>query len=150
MQSKTIAEGITAIIEYCRGIRSNGTIRGYEKACDTIRAYYEKSGQTYYNIGINNKIRDHFCGELKSNATIGYQNHRYLFRTLGMLDDYYDGHPFRDKYPFISRYKHQLQLVYQQLAEEFKENLTVRKTTVPVIYSNCKRFLLLCSAVGTL
>lgn len=140
MQSKTIAEGITAVIEYCRGIRTKETIRGYEKACNTIRAYYEKSGQTYYNVGINNEIRDHFCGELKSNATIGYQNHRYLFRTLGMLDDYYNGHPFRDKYPFISRYKHQLQPVYQQLAEEFKESLTVRKNTVPVIYSIARDF----------
>jgi len=52
MQSKTIAEGITAIIEYCREIRTNDTIRGYAKACNTIRAYYEKSGQTYYNVGI--------------------------------------------------------------------------------------------------
>lgn len=142
MQSQTIAEGLTAIIEYCREIRTNDTIRMYEKACNTIRACYEKSGQTCYNVGINNEIRNHFCGsEQKNKSTIRYQSHRYLFRTLGMLDDYYNGHPFRDKYPFISRYKHQLQPVYQQLAEEFKESLTVRKNTVPALYSIARDFL---------
>lgn len=140
MQSKTIAAGITAIIEYCSEIRTSDTIKRYEKACNIIRAYYEKSGQTYYNVDINNEIRDLFCGELKKDATTRYQNHGYLFRTLGMLDDYYNGHPFRDKYFFISRYKHQLQSVYQQLAEEFKESLTVRKNTVPVIYSIARDF----------
>jgi len=140
MQYRTIEEGITAIIEYNREIRTNDTLREYEKACNTIRAYYDKSGQPYYNVSINNGIRDHFCGELKSVKTIGYQSHRYLFRTLGMLDDYYNGHQFRDKYPFISRFKHQLQPVYQQLAEEFKESLTVKKNTVPVIYSIARDF----------
>ncbi|MDY0219449.1 MAG: tyrosine-type recombinase/integrase [Candidatus Cloacimonas acidaminovorans] len=140
MQPKTIAEGIAAIIKYCREIRTDCTIRRYEKTCDIIHAYYEKSGQTYYNVGINNEIRDHYYGEVKSSATIGYQNHGYLFRILGMLDDYYNGHPFRDKYPFVSRYKHQLQPVCQQFADEFKESLTVRKNTVPVIYSIARDF----------
>lgn len=70
MQSKPIAEGITAIIEYCCEVRTNDTIKRYEKTCNSIRAYYDKSGQTYYNIGINNEIRDHFCGELKSNTAV--------------------------------------------------------------------------------
>jgi len=148
MQPKTITEGITAIIEYCHEFRTDDTTREYEKACNTIQTYYEKTGQTYYNAGINNEIREHFYGEPKSNAILGCQNHHYLFRTLGMLDDYYNGYPFRDKYPFISRYKHQLQPVYQQLAEEFKESLTVRKNTVPVIYSIARDFFYYVEQLG--
>lgn len=140
MQLKIIAEGITAVIEYCSKFRTDDTVREYKKACNIIQTYYEESGQKYYNDGINSEIRDHFYGELESDATVGYPIHRYLFRTLGMIDDYFNGHPFRYKYPFISSYKHQLQTVYQQLAEEFKESLTVRKNTIPVIYSIARDF----------
>jgi integrase len=148
MQPKTIAEGITAVIEYCREFRTDDTLREYEKACNIIQNYYEKSEQMYYDASINNDIRDYFCSEQKSSATMEHKYHHYLFRTLGMLDDYYNSKPFRDKYPFISRYKHQLQPVYQQLAEEFKESLTVRKGTVPVIYSIARDFFYYVQQLG--
>lgn len=140
MQPKTIVAGITAVIEYCRKFRTDDTTRRYEKACNIIQTYYEMSGQAYYSADFNDEIRNHLYDESNNHVISGYPEYRYVFRALGMLDDYYDGKPFHDKYPFVSRYKHQLQPIYQQLAEEFIDSLSVTKNTVPVIYSIARDF----------
>ena len=57
-----------------------------------------------------------------------------------MLDDYYADHPFKERYPAVSRYKHHLEPFYQNLAEEFRTSLTVKKNTVSMLYSIARDF----------
>ena len=136
MQSKPIAEGIEA----CNDFRSPETIKQYSKACDFILAFYKKHQQVFYDVDINNQIRcglQLIPGEKQSPK---YHSDRYAFRVLGMLDDYYTDHPFKEKYPAVSRYKHQLEHFYQSLAEEFRASLAVKKNTVSMLYSIARDF----------
>ena len=60
---------------------------------------------------------------------------RYIFRVLGMLDDYFAGLPIRDKYFVVNRYKHKLENFYLTIAENFRDSLTVKKNTISMLYS---------------
>lgn len=148
MNRQPIADGITAILDYCHKFRSDDTTRRYEKACKTIQSVYEESKKVEYETLCNNKIRDLFYQKLDDIKSPGYSECRYILRVLAMLDDYYNGNPFRDQYYIGNRYKHQLEPAYQQLAEDFKESLTVRKNTVPVLYSIARDFFYYIQQLG--
>jgi len=56
MESKSISEGIAAVLDYCRNYRSKETICNYEKACSMIKGHYDDSGQTMYREDIQQMI----------------------------------------------------------------------------------------------
>lgn len=140
MQSQPISNGIDAVMKYCIDFRSQQTVSYYAKACEFIQTYYHQLQQVNYNANINDQIRHEIRLEILDNQTSKYNRERFVFRVLGMLDDYYRGLPIRDKYPVVSRYKHQLEPFYQAIAEEFKGSLNVKKNTVPIIYSIARDF----------
>lgn len=137
MQSNSITEGINAVIDYSREFREETTVRKYEKACIIIQGFYEEQGLVRYSFELNDEIR---CGYCRAESISGYTICRYVFRTLGMLDDYFGGRGFRDKYSFVSRYKRLLNSAYQQLVEEFAKSLTVKESSVAVICSIARDF----------
>jgi integrase len=140
MQSRPIAEGIEAVMKYCNDFRSPKTIKEYSKACNAILTFYKEHQQDSYDADINSQIR---CGlQLfpKERQSLKYCRDRYTFRVLGMLDDYYADHPFKEAYPAVSRYKLQLEPFYQDLAEEFRTRLAVKKNTVSMLYSLARDF----------
>ncbi len=148
MRRQTIADGITAILDYCHKFRSAGSIRRYEKACSTIQLFYDDANEAEYDTLNNVKILDKISGKSDDIKPSGHPEYRCIFRILAMLNDYYNGNPFRDKYPMVSRYKYQLEPLYQQLTEDFKESLTVRKGTVPVLNSIARDFFYYIQQMG--
>lgn len=140
MHSRPIAEGIETVMKFCNDFRSLETIKKYFKACDAILTFYKEHQQTSYDADVNNQIR---CGlQLlsKEKPFPTYRGDRYTFRVLGMLDDYYADDPFKATYPAVSRYKHRLEPFYQDLAEEFRTSLAVKKNTVSMLYSIARDF----------
>lgn len=140
MQLQPITNGIDAVMKFCNDFRSQETVRCYTNACEFIQKYYHQQQQVNYNADINNQIRHGLHLEISDNHTFKYNRERYIFRVLGMLDDYYRDLPIRDKYPVVSRYKHHLDPFYQAIAEDFKDNLTAKKNTVPILYSIARDF----------
>lgn len=140
MQLRSIAEGIEAVMKFCNDCRSRETIKQYSKACDAILTYYKEHQQASYDADINNQIRYGLQFFTEEKQSLKYYGDRYSFRVLGMLDDYYAGHPFKEKYPAVSRYKHQLEPFYQDLAEEFRAGLAVKKNTISMLYSIARDF----------
>ena len=137
MQTKTINDGINAVIDYYKEFRASDTVRSCIKACGIIQSYYNEHSKTDYHPNINEEIRNRIR---ENRVVLGHGDCRAIFRILGMLDDYYNSRPYREKYPFVGRYKHLLQPAYQQLAEDFRESLTVAENTVPVVYSVARDF----------
>lgn len=140
MQTRPIAEGIEAVMKFCNDFRSPETVKKYSKACNMILTFYEEYQQTSYDANVNNQIRYGLQLFHKERKSLKYCEDRYTFRVLGMLDDYYVGHPFKEKYPAVSRYKHQLGPYYQNLAEEFRSSLAVKENTVSMLYSIARDF----------
>lgn len=140
MQSRPIVEGIEAVMKFCNDFRSPKTIKEYSKACDAILTFYKKHQQASYEADINNQIRYGLQLLSKEKQSLKYSGDRYTFRVLGMLDDYYANHPFKTTYPAVSRYKHRLEPFYQNLAEEFRASLAVKKNTVAMLYSIARDF----------
>lgn len=140
MQSRLIAEGIEAVMKFCNDFRSPETTKKYSKACNMIVIFYEEHQQTSYDADVNNQIRYGLQLFPKERQSLKYCRDRYTFRVLGMLDDYYADHPFKETYPAVSRYKHQLEPFYQDLAEEFRAGLAVKKNTVSMLYSIARDF----------
>ncbi|MDR3600881.1 MAG: hypothetical protein P4L49_10440 [Desulfosporosinus sp.] len=137
MQPISITAGINTIMDFCNEFRSKETAGYYAGACEFILTVYQQLNQETYDAGLNTQICRDIQKELFSS---GYNSYRYIFRVLGMLDDYYSGHPFRNKYMLNNRYKHQLNSIYQQWADELKSSLTVKSTTIPVMYSIIRDF----------
>lgn len=140
MQSRSIAEGIESIMKFCNDFRSPETIKQYSKACDAILTFYKEHQQASYDADVNNQIRHGLQLFPEEKKSLKYYGDRYTFRVLGMLDDYYADHPFKGAYPAVSRYKHQLEPFYQNLAEEFRTSLVVKKNTVSMLYSITRDF----------
>jgi integrase len=140
MQSKPISNGTDAVIKFCIDFRSKETERHYAKACVFIQEYYHQQKQVNYNAGINDQIRHGLHLETPNNQTSKYNKERYIFRVLGMLDDYFTDLPIRDKYFAVNRYKYQLDNFYLTIAEDFRDSLTVKKSTVPMLYSIARDF----------
>jgi integrase len=140
MQSRPITKGIEAILKFCNDFRSLETIKEYSKACEVILTFYKEHQQASYDADVNNQIRHGLQLLPKERRSIKYCGDRYTFRVLGMLDDYYADHPFKETYPVVSRYKHQLEPFYQDLAEEFRVGLAVKKNTVSMLYSIARDF----------
>ncbi|WP_051533777.1 tyrosine-type recombinase/integrase [Desulfitibacter alkalitolerans] len=140
MQSQLITNGIDAVMKFCKDFRSRETVRKYTKACEFIQKYYHQQQHINYCADINEEIRQGLHLEISVNQTFKYNRERYVFRVLGMLDGYYKGLPIHYKYPIMSRYKHQLEPFYEFIAEDFKGSLTVKKSTVPILYSIARDF----------
>lgn len=138
MQLRPITEGIEVVMKYCNDFRSPETIKEHSKACDTILVFYKEHQQNSYDADVNNQIRHGL--QLLPKERQSLSRDRYTFRVLGMLDDYYANHPFKEAYPAVSRYKLQLEPFYQDLAEEFRDSLTVKKNTVSMLYSIARDF----------
>lgn len=140
MQSQPITNGIDAVMKFCNDYRSRETVRHYTKACEIIQTYYLQQQHFNYSADINEQIRQGIHLKMSDKQTFKYNRERYVFRVLGMLDDYFRGLPIHNKYPIVSRYKHQLEPFYQIIAEDFKGSLTVKKSTVPIVYSIARDF----------
>lgn len=89
MQSQPITNGIDAVMKFCNDFRSKKTVSYYAKACEFIQKYYHQQQQVNYNADINEQIRHGLQLETSDNQTSKYNRERYIFRVLGMLDDYY-------------------------------------------------------------
>lgn len=141
MEQKLLSEGIDAIIEFCKANRTLETTQKHQLACDTIRNIYELHSDTDLNPNLNSQIRHEVKKEINIMiSTRRYYSERYVFRVLGMLDDFYVGMPFKEKYPVQDRYKHKLSPYYEIWAEEFKKSLQVEKSTIPGLYSVARDF----------
>lgn len=140
MQSQPIVNGIDAVMKYCIDFRSQTTVSNYARACEFVQKYYNQLQQVNYSVDINDQIRHEIRLEILDNQTSKYNRARYVFRVVGMLDDYYNGIPIRHMYPVVSRYKYQLEPFYQAISEEFKDSLNVKKNTVPMLYSIARDF----------
>lgn len=140
MQSRPIVEGIEAVMKFCNDFRSPETIKEYSKACDAILTFYKEHQQASYDADINNQIRYGLQLISKEKQSLKYYGDRCTFRVLGMLDDYYANQPFKTAYSAVSRYKHRLEPFYQNLAEEFRASLAVKKNTVSMLYSIARDF----------
>lgn len=140
MQSQPIINGIDQVMKYCIDFRSRETVIHYIKACEFIQNSYRQQQRVNYDAEINDQMRHEIRTKILTNKKSKFNKERYVFRVLGMLDDYYKDLPFRNSYPVVSRYKHQLEPLYHSIAEEFKGSLNVKKNTVATIYSIARDF----------
>jgi len=145
MQQRRLSEGIQAVIDYCLEFRKGETVKKYVKACNEIESYYVARGTLYYSADISASIRTDLC---RNEEIYGYRNHRYIYRTLGMLDDYYSDKSFRITYAFVNRYKHILQLLYEEYVEEFKDSLTIKSNSISYVSSISRDFFFFLQQMG--
>jgi len=140
MNVKPISEGFVAVLDFCQNYRSKDTIGYYEKACTKIQSHYDNAGQTYFNREIQKEIYNQTCDIISSESASYYRKNGLVLRVLKMLGDYNEGRPFQAKYYNKSRYKYQLQPLYQHFSEDFKSSLTVSKNTIASLYSIARDF----------
>lgn len=133
MQTHYLNDGIIAIIKFCSDNRIPETAARYELACITVSKLYKERGLETFNYVLNNELKQNVKANIGSLSLNGFSEERYIFRTLCMLEDFFSGNPFKDKYPLTSRYKHSLEPFYEEWAESFKDSLNTGKLTVPVI-----------------
>lgn len=140
MNAKLISEGIAAVLDFCRNYRSKDTIGYYEKACTKIQSHYDSEGQTYFDREIQKEIYNQTCNIISRETASCYLKNELVLRVLEMLGDYNDGRPFQSRYYSKSRYKYQLQPLYQRFSEDFKASLTVSKNSIAPLYSIARDF----------
>lgn len=140
MQQQSLYEGITAVIKFCNDNRIPETTSKYQLACKTISMRYAEQNITNYSESFNEELRQEVKARLEEHLVTGFKQERYFFRTLGMLDDYFAGRPFKYSYPLVSRYKVTLDHFYEKWAEDFKSSLHAGILTIPVLYSIARDF----------
>lgn len=140
MHNKLLSNGIVAVLKFCSDNRIPETVNKYQIACEYISTRYAYHGNKYYSQSFNEEIRQEVKVRLEGQSPNSFKEDRYLFRTLGMLDDHFNGEPFKDKYPLRSRYKFSLNSFYEKWTEDFKSSLHVGKLTIPVLYSIARDF----------
>lgn len=140
MHKQLLSNGITAVLKFCSDNRILETANKYQVACKYIIKRYAEHGNKYYSQPFNEELIQEVKERLEGQLTNSFKEDRYLFRTLGMLDDYFNGEPFKDKYPLRSPYKLSLDLFYEKWAEDFKSSLHAGKLTIPVLYSIARDF----------
>lgn len=140
MQNQLLCDGIAAVIKFCNDNRTPETVCKYQLACEKIRSSYAECNIKYYSESFNKQLRQTVKAKLEGQAPTSFKEDRYFFRTLGMLDDYFEGRPFKDKYPLKSRYKHSLEPLYEECAKDFKSLLSAGSLTIPVLYSIARDF----------
>jgi len=140
MHNQLLFNGIAVVLKFCSDNRIPETGNKYQIACEYITTRYADHGNEYYSQYFNEELRQEVKARLEGQPANSFKEDRYLFRTLGMLDDYFNGEPFKDKYPLRSRYKLFLNSFYEKWAEDFKSSLHAGKLTIPVLYSIARDF----------
>ena len=106
MRNQLLTDGIDAVMKFCNDNRTPGTAMKYQEACDAIKKIYSEYSTEQYDEDLTEKTLLATKDRLNGCAPTAFPADRYLFRTLCMLRDYFNGRPFKDKYPLVSRYKH--------------------------------------------
>lgn len=140
MQNHLISDGIASVIKFCSDNRTLETARKYQLACEQISVSYADKNIRCYRQSFNKELRQNVQKKLEGQPPTKFKEDRYLFRTLGMLDDYFEGKPFKEKYTLRSRYKFSLEPFYREWAEDFKSSLSARRLTISVLYSIARDF----------
>lgn len=140
MQTIYLNDGVSAIMKFCSDNRIAETVASYTHACSTLSKLYKERGLETFDYVLNNELKKNIKAKIERFSLNGFSEERYLFRTLCMLEDYFSGNPFKDKYPLVSRYKLSLEPFYEEWAESFRGSLNTGILTVPVIYSIARDF----------
>lgn len=140
MRNQLLTNGIDAVMKFCNDNRTPDTTRKYHEACDAIKKIYSEYSMEHYDEDLTEKTLLATKDRLNGCAPTAFPADRYLFRTLCMLRDYFNGRPFKDKYPLVSRYKHELEPFFEEWAEGFKASLSNKPLTIPVLYSIARDF----------
>jgi integrase len=140
MPHHLISDGIASVIKFCTDNRTAETANKYQLACEEIVFSYSYNNITCYSQSFNNELIQTVQAKLERQSPTRFNEDRYLFRTLRMLDDYFEGEPFKDKYPLRSRYKLPLEPFYEEWANDFKSSLNSGRLTIPVLYSIARDF----------
>ena len=140
MRNQLLTNGIDAIMGFCNNNRTPETAMKYQEACNAIKRIYSKHIMKHYDKDLTEKTMLATKDRLSSCSSAIYTADRYLFRTLCMMRDYFNGRPFKDKYPLVSRYKHELEPFFEEWANEFKASLHNKALTIPVLYSITRDF----------
>ena len=140
MKHQLLSEGIEAVLQFCRDNRVAGTVQRYERACRVIERIYDQKKIIEYDEEFTKNILKEMKTKFQNRQIVRFSAKRYIYRALCMLQDYYRGQPFRDKYPVQNPYKHILATFYEEQTELFKSSLTQSPHSILVIYSIARDF----------
>lgn len=140
MLQVSINECINAVMDFCRENRSPDTINCYQKACDFVVRAYGDRFITEYDQHLHEELLQASRKRVLESSSSQEWFERYVFRVLSMIQDYYSGNPFREKYFLTGRFKHYLSPFFETIAEEFRSSLKQKPLTVPVLYSIARDF----------
>lgn len=140
MRNQLLTDGIDAVMKFCNDNRTLATAMKYHEACNAIKKIYSEYSMEHYDENLTEKILIATKERLNGCTPTAFSVDRYLFRTLCMLRDYFNSRPFKDKYPLVSRYKHELKPFFEEWAERFKASLSNKPLTIPVLYSIARDF----------
>jgi integrase/recombinase XerD len=141
MKHQLLSEGIEAILQYCRNNRVAETVQDYQKACKSITKLYDQKKMIEYDEDLTDSMIQKLKTKLQKHLVIGYSLEHYMYRSLCMLQDYYQGKPFRDKYPSRNLYKRILSPFFEEQAKQFQVSLAQIPRTIPYVHSIARDFL---------
>ncbi len=140
MKHQLLSEGIEAILQYCRNNRVAETVQDYQKACKSITKLYDQKKIIEYDEDLTDSMIQKLKTKLQKHLVIRYSLEHYMYRSLCMLQDYYQGKPFRDKYPSRNRYKRTLSPFFEEQAKQFQVSLAQIPRTIPYVHSTARDF----------
>jgi len=140
MKHQLLSEGIEAILQFCRNNRVAETVQDYQKACKSITKLYDQKKILEYDEDLTKSTIQKLKTKLQKHLIIKYSLEHYMYRSLCMLQDYYQGKPFRDKYPSRNRYKRTLSSFFEEQVKQFQVSLTQIPRTIPYVLSIARDF----------
>jgi integrase len=140
MKHQLLSEGIEAILQFCRNNRVAETVQDYQKACKSITKLYDQKKIIEYDEDLTESTIQKLKTKLQKHLVIRYSLEHYMYRSLCMLQDYYQEKPFRDKYPLRNPYKYILSPFFEEQVKLFKVSVTQKPRTIPFVHSIARDF----------
>lgn len=125
-QNNTLRDGFNAIMQHLESLDQCEYNKGrYVEAYRDISDYYEFSHVTEYKVDVNKAYRDNVNERFKMRL-ISKKRHNYYTRFAFMLDSFYAGKEFEQKYSRGLRFKIQLDDYFQAQVDRFVDFLKVQ------------------------
>lgn len=138
--TNVLADAYQGIQKYLISIECSDDIsKRYLSAYRSLEGYYLSEGAATYTSDINRQYRENVNLQVKSGSLSGRQG-SFRRRFAFMVDDYYAEKPIQERYSSGTRYKYTLDEISENLADSFKDSLTISKNSIPLACSVAREF----------
>lgn len=138
-QPVVLYDGYDAIMKYLNA-QGNTGVHKYQSAYMRLSDYYVQTSTTQYNPEVNRRFRARERREVKVKA-ISSKMFIYSMRLSMMMDDYYNGKPFKVKYSYGSRYKYILTDENEAVIDDYVKWLNVSPNSLAQFRTGAREFL---------